>query len=151
MRTQDPIVVGYQPLEEVNQIAHLGSILASDRDADHDVVCQIAKAGALFGRSGRTQRSIWRGRLICSIIIPNAIYACETWKTAAKITKRLNVAQQPWLSQILRVSDHVTNVEVHRRTARPLRDILTKPQEVTFCTNSCTNCPRSLSLMSYAP
>lgn len=64
--TQDPIVVGYQPLEEVNQIT-----FASDRDADHDVVCQIAKAGALFGRSGRTQRSIWRGRLICSIIIPN--------------------------------------------------------------------------------
>ncbi|XP_076736223.1 uncharacterized protein LOC143414974 [Maylandia zebra] len=68
-------------------------------------------------------------RLLNSIIIPTAIYASETWKTSARIARRLNVAQQRWLRQILGVSyrDHVTNEEVHRRTAtRPLQDIVSE-------------------------
>lgn len=36
MTTQDPIMVALQPLEEVNQFTYLGSILASNRDADHE-------------------------------------------------------------------------------------------------------------------
>ncbi|XP_039471891.1 G2/M phase-specific E3 ubiquitin-protein ligase-like [Oreochromis aureus] len=55
MTTQDPIMVGLQPLEAVNQLTYLGSIPASDRDGDYDVVCQIAKAGVVF----QLLRPIW--------------------------------------------------------------------------------------------
>lgn len=64
--------------------------------------------------------------LLNSIIIPTAIYA---WRTSAKITKTLSVAQQRWLRRILRVAyrDHVTNDKVHRWTAKhPLHDTVTQ-------------------------
>lgn len=48
-----------------------------------------------------------------------AIYANETWKSTATITRRLNVFQQHGLRQILKISyrDHVTKEEVLQRTA----------------------------------
>lgn len=137
LTAQDSIMVGQQPLEEVNQFTYLGSILASNRDADHNVVRRIA--GSVFQRL----QLIWSNPkinlatkigMLNTIVIPTESYACEMWK------KRLNVAQQRWLRQILRVSyrDHVTNEEVHCWTLW-LSGVCAL--EVTFY----ANCPRSPS------
>ncbi|KAL2612209.1 hypothetical protein R1flu_023901 [Riccia fluitans] len=130
--TNRPVMVGQQQLEEVDKFTYLGSVLTNDGDADHDVACEIAKVGAVFQRL----LPIWltqkinlttKIHLLNSIVIPTAIYASETWKTSAKIERRLNVAQQRWLRRILQVSyqDCITNEEIHRQTAtRPLKEIV---------------------------
>ncbi|KAL2612946.1 hypothetical protein R1flu_024638 [Riccia fluitans] len=96
------MTVGQQQLEEVDKFTYLGSVLANDGDADHDVACRIARAGAVFQRL----LPIWsiqkidvatKIHLLNSIVIPTVIYASKTWKTSAKIERRLNVALQRWL------------------------------------------------------
>uniref|UniRef100_A0A3Q0QZY3 Reverse transcriptase domain-containing protein n=1 Tax=Amphilophus citrinellus TaxID=61819 RepID=A0A3Q0QZY3_AMPCI len=95
-----PITIGQSRIEEVQKFTYLGSSITSDSDADHDVACRIGKAGAVF----RQLRPIWttistviKIRLLNTIVVSMAIYACETWKTNAKIERRINVAQQRWL------------------------------------------------------
>lgn len=46
----NPVMMRQQRLEEVTRLTYLGSILASDGDANYDLACQIAKAGAVFQR-----------------------------------------------------------------------------------------------------
>uniref|UniRef100_A0A3Q0SHP5 Reverse transcriptase domain-containing protein n=1 Tax=Amphilophus citrinellus TaxID=61819 RepID=A0A3Q0SHP5_AMPCI len=97
-----PITIGQSRIEEVQKLTYIGSTITSDGDADHDVACRIGKAGAVF----RQLRPIWttqtistmiKIRLLNTIVVPTAIYTCETWKTNAKIERRINVAQQRWL------------------------------------------------------
>lgn len=129
-----PIQLGQQQIEEVEKFTYLGSVLSNDGNSDHDVLCRLGKAMAVF----QQMRPIWsistismatKIRLLSSIIIPIATYACETWKGSSWIAKRLDVFQQRCLRRILHISylDRVTNVEVLRRTGlRPLQQIVTE-------------------------
>uniref|UniRef100_A0A914VG25 Reverse transcriptase domain-containing protein n=1 Tax=Plectus sambesii TaxID=2011161 RepID=A0A914VG25_9BILA len=123
IRSNIPVIVGQQRIEEVDQFTYLGSVIADDGNAKHHVKCRLGKASAVFQRL----RPIWRSstialpikiRLFNSIVIPTAVYACETWKMSAGIVRKLNVFQQRCLRQILRITyrDRVPNEEVHRRT-----------------------------------
>lgn len=78
-----PVMVGQQPLEEVNQFTYLGSILASNRDAFYNVVRRIA--GSVFQQF----QLIWSNPkinlatkigMLNTIVIPSESYACEMWK-----------------------------------------------------------------------
>jgi hypothetical protein len=53
-------------------------------------------------------------RLYTSIVIPTAVYACETWKRTKKISHRLNVFHRRCLRTILGISwrEHISNEEV---------------------------------------
>uniref|UniRef100_A0A915JGU3 Reverse transcriptase domain-containing protein n=1 Tax=Romanomermis culicivorax TaxID=13658 RepID=A0A915JGU3_ROMCU len=96
---RDSVTIDQQRIEEVDRFGYLGSILANDGDADCDVACHIGKAGAVF----QWLKPIWltpkinivmQIRLLNTIVFSTAIYAFGTWKTPARTTKRLNVAQQ---------------------------------------------------------
>ncbi|KAL1272894.1 hypothetical protein QQF64_028756 [Cirrhinus molitorella] len=94
----DPLNIGQQQIEEVDKFTYLGSILMSDGDSEHDVICRIGKALAVFQRL----KPIWTATTISikskvrlfSIIVPTAIYAAETWKMSERIAQRLDVLQQ---------------------------------------------------------
>lgn len=131
-RANAPVQVGQQILEEVDQFTYLGSVMTADGGSDEDITCRLGKAAAVMCRL----RPIWISRTIAlptkirlfnSIVIPTAIYACETWRSTAGSDRRLNVFQQRCLRRILQISyrDHVSNEDVYRRTStRPLADIV---------------------------
>ena len=119
---QDQLVIGQEVVEDVTSFTYLGSIVASDRDAEADVRCRIGRAATVFKR----MTSIWSSkaittrtkiRLYSTLVLPTAIYAAETWKLTYKIAHKLNVLHQCCLRKILHISyrDRVTNEEVLRR------------------------------------
>lgn len=108
--------------------------MASDGDAERDVVSRIGKGFAVYQqlrpvcRTNTISLKI-KLRIYNSIIIPTATYECETWKMTASIKRRLNVFHQRFLRRILRISyhNHITNDEVYcRASSWPLADIVTE-------------------------
>ncbi len=100
----------------------MGSVIPQDGDAEPDVTQRIGKAANVFQR----MRNIWMSPsittslkicLYVSIVLPMAIYACETWKNTVHIGHKLDVFHQWCLRCILRVTyhDHVTKEEILRR------------------------------------
>ena len=66
-------------------------------------------------------------RVYTTIVIPTAIYACETWKRTVMITHRLDVFHRRCLRAILGISwrERATNEEVMRRAGMGrLQDIV---------------------------
>ncbi|XP_078682172.1 uncharacterized protein LOC144916725 [Branchiostoma floridae x Branchiostoma belcheri] len=120
-------------VETVDQFTYLGSVLSNSGEVEPDISCRLGKAAAVF----RRMRTIWatsaidldnKLRLYNSIVLPTAIYASETWKCTAKLTKKLDVFHQRNLRRILKVrwKDHITNEEILRRAkTQPLGDIIT--------------------------
>jgi len=92
----------------------------------------MAKAAAVFQRLD----NVWRSSMLSlkikldlyiSLIVSTAIYTSKTWKSTARICQQLDVFHQHNLRKILGImwKDHVTNIEVPRRTGqRRLQDIV---------------------------
>ena len=67
-------------------------------------------------------------QLYNTIVLPTALYASETWKAAAAISKKLDIFHQRCLRKILKISylNHITNDEVIRTAqSRRLQDNVT--------------------------
>ena len=133
-----PILIMQQNVDYVEKFPYLGSYMSSDGDSEPDVRARILKAASIFQRL----RPIWSSttinlnvklRLYTNIVIPTAIYACETWKRTAMIAHRLDVFHRRCLRAILCISwrDHVTNEEVMRRAGMErLQDIVTRRRKM---------------------
>ena len=131
-RTNASLTLGGGQLEDVAQFTYLGSRLDNDGDASSDVNVRIGKAAGVF----RRLHPVWNRNLVSittkiklymSIVVPTAIYACETWKSTARITHLLNVFHQRCLRKLMKISwrDHITNESVLRRAKlRALSDIV---------------------------
>ena len=68
-------------------------------------------------------------QLYTTIILPTALYASETWRSTAAVSKKLDVFHQRCLQKILKILylDHITNDELIRRAqSRRLQDIVTE-------------------------
>ena len=129
-----PILIMLQNVDYIEKFPYIGSYMSSDGDSGPDVRARIEIAASIFQRL----RPIWSSTTInlnvklclyTAIVIPTAIYACETWKRTAMIAHRLDVFHRRCLHAILGISwrDHVTNEEVMRRTGMErLQDIVKK-------------------------
>ena len=117
-----PILVMHQNVDYIEKFPYLVSYMSSDGDSEPDVRVRIGKAASIF----QLLRPIWSStainlnvmlRLYTAIVIPTAIYACETWKRTAMIVHRLDVFHRHCLRAILGISrsDHITDEEVMRR------------------------------------
>ena len=88
-----PILLQQQQIEEVEQFTYLGSILAPDGGAELNVEIRINKARAAFGilspvRQSKEISLRTKLKLFESNVKSVLLYACETWKVTAKITKK---------------------------------------------------------------
>ena len=113
-----PILIMQQNVDYIEKFPYLGSYMSSGGDSEPDVRAKTGKAASIFQRL----HPIWSSttiklRLYTAIVIPTAIYACETWKRTVMIAHRLDVFHRRCLRAILSISwrDHVTNEEVMRR------------------------------------
>jgi hypothetical protein len=118
-----PIMINQCPIEYVDNFQYLGSYTSKDGDIEIETRSRIGKAASVFQKMG----TIWKSKTISrstkmqlynAIVVPTAIYACETWKRTKKISQRLNVFHRRCLRTILGVTwrDRVRNEEVLRMT-----------------------------------
>jgi len=129
-----PLSINNKDIEDVQTFTYLGSVITPDGGADTDVKCRIGKAATVFNRlwtiwASRSISTELKIRLYNSIVLPTALYACETWKRTASIAHKIDVFHQRCLRRILRISyrDHVTNEEVLRRAkSNPLSSTVTE-------------------------
>ena len=135
---QSRIKIGMEAVEDVDSFVYLGSTLAVNSGIDDDFRRRIGNVATVFQRPA----GIWRSskiseriklRLYNSIVLPTALYVCETWRITSAISKRLNASHQRCLRRVLKVTylDRITNQEVLRQSNS--RPPTTKP---TTCTTS---------------
>ena len=127
------LLIMQQNVDYVEKFPYIGSYMSSDGDPGPDGRSRNGKAASIF----KLLRPIWSSttinlnaklRLYTAIVIPTAMYACETWTKTAMIVHRLDVFHRRCLRAILGISwsDHVTNEEVMRRSGMErLQDIVT--------------------------
>ena len=121
-------------IEDVDAFAYLGSVVSTEGGAEEDIKRRLGKAMWVFQKF----QKIWslpsismkiKLHLYNTIVVPEALYASETWKSTASISKKLDVFHQRCLQKILKMSylDRVKNDEVIRRAqSRRLQDIVTE-------------------------
>ena len=116
------VIINGESMENKKGFTYLGSYIQDDGDAGADVRIRIGKAAAVFRKLGPIWKlsSLNNNTKIClymSIVVPTALYACETWKKTAAITRNLDVFHRRCLRSILHITwrDHVRNEEVMSR------------------------------------
>lgn len=106
--THQAILFNEVAVGEVEQFKYLGSILTPDGGAELDIENRISKARTAFGALSR----VWQSNAITMrtklrIFETNVksvlLYACETWKVTATITKKLQVYINRCLRRILKI------------------------------------------------
>ena len=109
----------------VQELMYLGSKIVASGESDADVQARIYKAASLFNRLG----SIWNSstirketkiKLYSAIVVPTALYACETWRKTIWNENKVNIFHRKCLRKILKISyrDHVRNEDVLQRTGQ---------------------------------
>ena len=120
-KSSDPIFVGQDRIEEVQEFCYLGSMVSSDGECELDVETRIRKARGRFA----LMRNIWSDtrlsrntklRLFKSNVVSVLLYGCETWKVSSSISSKLQVFINGCLRLILRIRrlEGVMNVELWR-------------------------------------
>ena len=110
-------------LEEVQHFKYLGSYISADSNIDKEVSTRIGLAAHAFNRL----HNVWKSsllrtstklRIYRSNVRSVLLYASETWRMNKKIESRLRGYEGRCLRRILQIrwQQHVTNVEVSRRT-----------------------------------
>ncbi|KAI8483834.1 hypothetical protein Bbelb_383610 [Branchiostoma belcheri] len=131
-QTNTNLHISGEPVENVRQFTYLGSTMTAEGDTDTDISARIGKAASVFRRmnpvwnSGKISR-VLKTKLLQSVVIPTALYACETWKITTRMRNKLDAFQQRCLRKILHITyrDRITNEEVYHRTG-------TKPLSITI-------------------
>ena len=123
-RTNAPIRMQNEDIEEVNEFTYLGSKMSTDGDTENEIKTRITKASQAFA----SLRNIWKCRnigvntkirLFKSNVISVLLYGSESWKTTKTIIKKLEVFQNRCLRRILKIfwPNTISNRDLHTRTS----------------------------------
>ena len=117
------ITVKGQRLQVIDKFTYLGSTLSTVVHIDNEVIANIAKASAAFGR---LRVSTWdrRGirldttlKVYKSVVLPTLLYACRTWTVYQRHAKRLKHFHTSCLRKLLKIKwqDRILDTEVLKR------------------------------------
>ena len=119
------ISIENQQLEQVTHFKYLGTEITQQNCSSTDIRCRTAQA--LVAASNLN--IIWRNvgislktklRLLDCLVIPIALYGCETWTLNKADTNKLQAFGMKCLRKVLNISwqDHITNHDIATRTSR---------------------------------
>jgi len=102
-------------IEEVGSFVYLGSVVSESGGTEEDVASRIKKANGVFVQL----YPVWRYlnilkevkiRIFNTNVKSVLLYACETWKTAKQITRRLQIFVNKCLRRIMNIkwADKIT-------------------------------------------
>ena len=117
------ITIDDKPLNAVENLTYLGSIVSSNASMDAEITARIAKATSAFGR---LVKRVWTNRGIRldtkiavykATVLTSLLYSCETWTLTRKQIRRLEKFHLATLRKIARIRWYhkVTNCEVLSR------------------------------------
>ena len=119
------IHVENQQLEQVIHFKYIGTESTQQKCSSTDIQCRTAQALV----AARNLNIIWRNegislktklRLQDCLIIPIALYGCETWTLNKADTNKLQTFGMKYIRKILNISwqDHITNLNTVTRASR---------------------------------
>ena len=122
-------------LEQVSHFKYLGTEITQQNSSSTDIRCRTAQALA----AANNLRVIWQNTrislktklwLLDCLVIPIALYGCETWTLNVSDTKKLQAFGMKCLRKLLNISwhDHISNKEVAARALRMEEYIVNKVQ-----------------------
>jgi hypothetical protein len=114
-----------QKLEQVTHFKYLGTEVTDQNSCSTDIRCRTAQALA----TASNLRIIWRNprislktklRLLDCLVIPIALYGCETWTLNKTDLNKLKAFGMKCLRLLLNIKwqDHITNQEISSRSAK---------------------------------
>jgi hypothetical protein len=125
------ISIDDQALQQVSHFRYLGTEVSDQNRSTTDIRCRTAQALAACSNL----RTIWRNhgislttkmRLLDCLVVPIALYGCETWTLTKADLDRLQAFGMKCLRAVLNISwrDHITNKETATRATRSERYIV---------------------------
>ena len=128
------ITIDIKKLETVRCFKYLGTIVSND-GSKPEVLSRIVQTTAAVTKL----KVIWNDkniaisskiRLMCSLVMPICLYACETWTITADIERRIQTLEMRCFRKLLGISyrDHKSYEKVKariRNVIRPYEDLLT--------------------------
>ena len=139
---KEPSIYVYgKRLVAVSKFVYLGSTLSLSGSIDEEVCLRISKANDAFGR---LNKRLWNRHEISlktkikvygACVLTALLYACETWTTYRKHTKRLERFHQQCLRKILGVrwEMYLSDVEVLDRAKCPSIEALINKHRMRWC------------------
>ena len=121
------INIDNQQLEQVSHFKYLGTEVTQQNSSSTDIRCRTAQALA----AASNLRVIWRNtgislktklRLLDCLVIPIALYGCETWTLNKADLNKLQAFGMKCLRAVLNITwrDHITNQEIANRTSKEI-------------------------------
>ena len=104
---ENAVTVEGTDVVDVQELMYLGSKIVASGESDADVQARIYKAASLFNRLG----SIWNSstirketkiKLYSAIVVPTALYACETWRKTIWNENKVNIFHRKCLRKIFK-------------------------------------------------
>ena len=83
-RTQTPLKIGSEVMEDVDTFVYLGSVMTTTGDSDHDIKVRIGKAWGAYNKL----KPIWRSKQLSTktkvsvyraCVLSVLLYGCESW------------------------------------------------------------------------
>jgi hypothetical protein len=110
-------MIDQKPLENVEFLKYLGSILTNDGRCTCEIKCRIAMAKAAFNKKRTLSTSTLglglRKKLVKCYIWSIALYGADTWTLRAVVQKHLESFEMCWRRmENISWTDHVRNEEV---------------------------------------
>ena len=121
-RTNEPIKLQGENIEEVEEFTYLGSKMNADGSSEREIRARLSKAGQAFA----TLRNFWKSvkfcqkakiRLLKSNVLSILLYGSESWKMTKTINHRLEIFQNRCLRKILKIfwPNTISNAVLHKK------------------------------------